>query len=111
MKEIVVVNHMGIRVTTLEKARQFNKHLGFILVAGPIGPEPVAIAKHASAVIISLVSNAVSGIPDNNRADEAGGHPGPRHIAGAIYRSKSPPMTLRCFGGGFGLNNVNVSIA
>jgi len=42
MKEIIGINHVGIRVTSLESARAFYEQLGFIFIEGPIGPEPVA---------------------------------------------------------------------
>ena len=43
MKEISGINHVGIRVTDLDKARKFYEQLGFDFLIGPIGPEPVAI--------------------------------------------------------------------
>ena len=39
MKEISGINHVGIRVTDLEKARIFYEQLGFEFIVGPIGPE------------------------------------------------------------------------
>ena len=48
MKEISVINHVGIRVTDLDKARNFYAQLGFEFLVGPIGPEPVAIMEHPS---------------------------------------------------------------
>lgn len=37
MKEVMGINHVGIRVTDLEQARKFYEQLGFIFIAGPIG--------------------------------------------------------------------------
>ncbi len=51
MKEIIGINHVGIRVTGLEQARVFYEQLGFKFLIGPIGPEPVAIMEHPRALI------------------------------------------------------------
>ncbi len=81
MKEIVGINHIGIRVTDLEKARKFYEHLGFEFIVGPVGPEPVAIMEHPSGVDINLILNADSGIKDNILMDIPEKHPGYTHIA------------------------------
>ena len=81
MKEIVGINHIGIRVTNLEQARAFYEQLGFIFIVGPIGPEPVAIMEHPSGVNINFILNADSGIPDNILMDIPERHPGYTHIA------------------------------
>jgi lactoylglutathione lyase len=47
MKEITRINHVGLRVSSLEVARAFYSKLGFEFIVGPIGPEPVAIMEHA----------------------------------------------------------------
>lgn len=81
MKEIVGINHIGIRVTSLESARKFYEQLGFEFIAGPIGPEPVAIMEHPSGVNLNLILNAESGIKDNILMDIPEKHPGYTHIA------------------------------
>ena len=81
MKEIVGVNHIGIRVTDVEKARNFYEELGFEFVVGPIGPEPVAILKHPSGVTINFILNADSGITNNILMDIPERHPGYTHMA------------------------------
>lgn len=81
MKEISGINHVGIRVTQLDKAREFYQQLGFRFIAGPIGPEPVAIMEHPSGVNINLILNADSGITDNILMDIAERHPGYTHMA------------------------------
>ena len=81
MKEIIGINHIGIRVTNLESARTFYKQLGFEFIAGPIGPEPVAILIHPSGVNINLILNADSGIENNILMDVPEKHPGYTHIA------------------------------
>ena len=81
MKEISGINHIGIRVTSLDAARKFYGDLGFIFLAGPIGPEPVAIMEHPSGVNINFILNADSGIADNILMDVPERHPGYTHMA------------------------------
>lgn len=58
MKEIIGINHIGIRVSSLDQARKFYEQFGFIFIEGPIGPEPVAIMEHPSGININLILNA-----------------------------------------------------
>lgn len=81
MNEIQGINHIGIRVTRLGQARRFYEQLGFVFVDGPIGPEPVAIMKHPSGVVINFILNADSGVTDNVLMDIPLKHPGYTHIA------------------------------
>jgi lactoylglutathione lyase len=81
MKEISGINHIGIRVTSLETARKFYEDLGFVFLAGPMGPEPVAIMEHPSGVNINFILNADSGIADNILMDVPERHPGYTHMA------------------------------
>ena len=81
MKEIIGINHVGIRVTNLESARNFYEQLGFKFIAGPIGPEPVAIMEHPSGVVINFILNADSGVTENVLMDIPERHPGYTHIA------------------------------
>ena len=81
MKEITGINHIGIRVSSLEKARDFYEQLGFIFIVGPIGPEPVAIMEHPSGVNINLILNADAGQTKNILMDVAERHTGYTHIA------------------------------
>jgi lactoylglutathione lyase len=81
MKEIVGINHVGVRVTDLAMARRFYEQLGFEFLAGPIGPEPVAIMEHPSGVNINFILNADSGITENILMDVPERHPGYTHIA------------------------------
>jgi lactoylglutathione lyase len=108
MKEIIGINHVGIRVTSLEQARAFYEQLGFEFLIGPIGPEPVAIMEHPSGVNINLILNADSGSAENILMDVLEKYPGYTHIAldvndiGAIEKILSKlkinitegPMTL-----------------
>ena len=81
MKEIIGINHIGIRVTNLEESRKFYEQLGFVFLEGPIGPEPVAIMEHASGININFILNADSGIENNILMDIKEMHPGYTHIA------------------------------
>lgn len=81
MKEIVGTNHIGTRVKNLGLARKFYEQLGFVLLAGPIGPEPVAIMEHPSGVSINLILNADAGITENILMDVNYKYPSYTHVA------------------------------
>ncbi len=49
MKEMSGINHVGLRMRSLDISREFYEKLGFKFIMGPAGPEPVAIVEHASA--------------------------------------------------------------
>ncbi len=50
LKQITRINHVGLRVRSLEAARQFYEKLGFEFIVGPFGPDPVAVMEHASGI-------------------------------------------------------------
>ena len=82
MKEITRINHVGIRVRDLAVTREFYERLGFEFLAGPIGPEPVAIMEHPSGVNINFILNASpDSSPTNLLMDETEKHTGYTHIA------------------------------
>lgn len=81
MKEIVGINHIGIRVKNLDSARAFYEQLGFKFIVGPVGPEPVAIMEHPSGVNINFILNADTNIKDNILMDVTEMYPGYTHIA------------------------------
>ncbi len=93
MKQITGVNHIGIRVSDLSQARDFYQQLGFKFIAGPIGPEPVAILAHPSGVVINLILNAHTELDKNILMDVADKYPGYTHMAldvsdiGAVEKS------------------------
>lgn len=60
MKEITRINHVGIRVASLEASRKFYEKLGFEFIAGPLGPEPVAIMEHPTGININFILNTNS---------------------------------------------------
>ncbi|MGY8869596.1 MAG: VOC family protein [Pseudomonadales bacterium] len=81
MKEITRINHVGLRVTSLEVARGFYEKLGFEFIVGPIGPEPVAVMEHPSGVNINFILNASDGKKLNVLMDVPEKHTGFTHIA------------------------------
>ena len=82
MKEITRINHVGLRVRDLNISREFYEKLGFEFIAGPMGPEPVAIVEHPSGVNINFILNASSDAsPINLLMDAPGKHTGFTHIA------------------------------
>ena len=99
MKEISRINHVGLRVRDLAVTREFYEQLGFEFVAGPVGPEPVAIMEHPSGVNINFILNAS---PDASRTnllmDEATKHTGYTHIAMEITDAESVERQLEAAG-------------
>jgi len=81
MKEITGINHVGLRVADLAVTRAFYEQLGFVFLAGPMGPEPVAIMEHPSGVNINFILNANSGVDHNVLMDIPEKHPGYTHFA------------------------------
>ena len=81
MKQIVGINHVGIRVADLTQSRNFYAQLGFEFLAGPMGPEPVAIMEHPSGVNINFILNADSAATENILMDIPQRHAGYTHMA------------------------------
>ncbi len=82
MKQITGINHIGVRVRSLEKARAFYEQLGFEFIVGPVGPEPVAVMLHPSGVNINFILNATSDASVSNvLMDLPEKHTGFTHIA------------------------------
>jgi lactoylglutathione lyase len=75
------ISHAGVRVHDLERSQAFYGFLGFELIAGPIGPEPVAILRHPAGVEINLVLNAHEDCQVNLLMDVPEKHPGYTHLA------------------------------
>jgi lactoylglutathione lyase len=98
MKEISGINHIGIRVTSLEQARRFYEQLGFEFLIGPIGPEPVAIMEHPSGVNINFILNANSGIGNNILMDIPERHPGYTHMALNVTDIEAVQATIENLG-------------
>jgi len=82
MKEISRINHIGLRVRNLAVSRVFYEKLGFVFLAGPVGPEPVAIVEHPTGININLILNASEEAPKTNVLMESAiKHPGYTHVA------------------------------
>lgn len=81
MKEITRINHIGIRVANLEASREFYAKLGFEFIAGPVGPEPVAIMEHPTGININFILNASPDSRVNLLMDVPEKHPGYTHMA------------------------------
>ncbi|MBL1293540.1 MAG: VOC family protein [Thiotrichales bacterium] len=85
MKEITRINHVGLRVSSLEIARDFYSQLGFEFIVGPIGPEPVAIMEHPCGVNINFILNASKDEKLNVLMDVPEKHTGYTHIALEVF--------------------------
>ncbi len=98
MKEIIGINHVGIRVSDLERAREFYEQLGFVFIIGPIGPEPVAIMEHPSGVNIIFILNADPKLTENILMDIPEKHPGYTHVALDVTNIESIKDALKQMG-------------
>ena len=98
MKQITGINHVGIRVADLSQSRQFYAQLGFEFIAGPMGPEPVAIMEHPSGVNINFILNADSGVTDNVLMDIPERHPGYTHMALDVTDIGQVEVAIRALG-------------
>lgn len=78
---ITSIAHLGIRIADLERSRAFYRVLGFELVGGPFGSEPVAILQHPSGIELNLIINAKQGPAHNVLMDAAVKHAGYTHVA------------------------------
>ncbi len=81
MEQITRINHVGLRVSDLNITREFYERLGFVFLAGPLGPEPVAIMEHPSGVNINFILNGSQGTTLNVLMDVPEKHTGFTHIA------------------------------
>ena len=83
-RQITGFAHVGIRVRDLETSRAFYAGLGFEFIAGPLGPEPVAILAHPSGTVINFILNASTSGTENVLMDVPEKHPGFTHMALAV---------------------------
>lgn len=99
MKQITRVNHVGLRVRDMEVAKEFYGRLGFKFLAGPVGPEPVAVIEHDSGVNINLILNASEDASSENvLMDVPQKHTGFTHIALEITDTESVEAQLDSLG-------------
>ncbi len=94
MKDITRLNHIGIRVSNLDKAREFYEKIGFEFIVGPIGPEPVAIMEHPSGININFILNANQEGVENVLMDISLKHTGYTHMALEVTNLESVKLQL-----------------
>src|SRR6478735_10297235 len=87
-------SHVGIRVHDLARSQKFYELLGFELVLGPLGNEPVDILRHPVGLELNLVLNANRANADNVLMDVKEKHPGITHIALAIASVEEAERSL-----------------
>jgi lactoylglutathione lyase len=75
------VAHIGIRVFELERSRAFYEGLGFQFIAGPIGPEPVAVLEHPAGIVLNLILNGAFAQEPNVLMDVQEKHAGYTHMS------------------------------
>ena len=83
-KLITGLAHVGIRVHELARSRAFYESIGFDFIAGPLGPEPVAILTHPSGIVLNLILNASAADSENMLMDIPDKHPGYTHMSLAV---------------------------
>lgn len=95
MKQITRINHVGLRVRSLETARAFYEKLGFVFIVGPVGPEPVAVMEHPSGININFILNASEDASKENiLSDAVVKHTGFTHIALEIIDRREVEIQL-----------------
>jgi lactoylglutathione lyase len=98
MKEITRINHLGLRVKDLDVSRAFYEQLGFEFIAGPLGPEPVAIMEHPSGVNINFILNAAPDCTENVLMDMPIKHTGYTHVALEVTSAEAAKKSIRALG-------------
>ncbi len=99
MQQITGINHVGLRARNLDASREFYKLLGFEFIAGPIGPEPVAVMEHPSGININFILNASESASEKNLLmDVPEKHTGYTHIALEITDRRQVEQQLSAAG-------------
>ena len=98
MQTITRINHIGLRVSDFETARDFYAQLGFKYITGPGGPEPVAIIEHPSGININFILNANQSDKKNKLMDVVTKHTGYTHIALEVSSADKTLKHLRALG-------------
>ena len=81
MKEITRINHVAVRVSSLDVSQAFYEQLGFVFILGPVGPEPVAVVEHSSGISITFILDASTKTTKNILMDVPEKYAGYTHIA------------------------------
>ena len=96
MDHISRINHVGLRIRSLERTRPFYEKLGFKFIEGPIGPEPVAIMEHPAGININFILNASNDASQSNvLMDIPEKHTGFTHISLEITDQKAVELHLK----------------
>jgi len=98
MKAITRINHIGLRVSNFERARDFYAQLGFNYITGPGGPEPVAIVEHPSGININFILNANQNDNTNQLMDVKTKHTGYTHVALEVNDAQAVLAQLKTLG-------------
>ena len=98
VKEITRINHLGLRVKDLSTSRAFYEKLGFIFIAGPVGPEPVAIMEHPAGVNINFILNADPQCEGNVLMDWPAKNTGYTHVALEVTDAESAKTSVTALG-------------
>ncbi|MFW1678176.1 VOC family protein [Pontibacter sp. JAM-7] len=99
MKQITRIHHVGLRVRDMEVSREFYGKLGFVFLAGPVGPEPVAILEHPAGINLNLILNVSAGAAKKNVLMEGDmKYPGYTHIALEITDYHSAKNSIESLG-------------
>ena len=94
MKQITRINHIGIRVANLDASRVFYEKLGFEFIAGPVGPEPVAIMEHPCGININFILNTNVKEVENILMDVPDKYSGYTHMALEVTNLESIKQQL-----------------
>ncbi|MEE8311807.1 MAG: VOC family protein [Candidatus Binatia bacterium] len=97
-KLITGIAHVGIRVRDLAISRAFYESLGFVFIAGPLGPEPVAILEHPGGPVINFILNASTNGTNNILMDVSEKYPGYTHMALAVSDVDAAKIALESLG-------------
>lgn len=98
MKAITRINHIGLRVSNFEVARDFYAQLGFKYITGPGGPEPVAIVEHPCGININFILNANQRDKVNKLMDVTTKHTGYTHVALEVTDAQQVIQDLAALG-------------
>lgn len=98
MEEIKRINHIGIRVKSLEVSRAFYEKLGFDYIVGPVGPEPVAVMEHPSGININFILNGDADSDTNVLMDIPEKNTGYTHMALEVTNLESAMKKVKDLG-------------
>lgn len=98
MQGITRINHIGIRVSHFEVARDFYAQLGFKYISGPSGPEPVAIMSHPCGIVLNFILNANQTGHQNQLMDIPTKYTGYTHVALEIINTQDILNELKILG-------------